>query len=112
MNNELNLPPFYVGQKVVALRSVKTELNGIVKGTVYTVKELTQCTCGEWKVDVGLMVSKTGRCLCATCDSPYGVTGSRVIYVAAPLLAPVQENFQSISLEKVLEKETALISVN
>lgn len=110
MNNELNLPPFYVGQKVVALN---TSLSWN-KGDVFTVLGLRKPCC-HWQVNIGVGVGPKGEwdsVSCEDCGYTEQLNGNTNVWANCRNFAPVQENFQSISLEKVLEKETPLISVN
>lgn len=111
---ELNFHPFYIGQRVVALKSKGNPYGiSIKEGVVYVVKNTMQCKCGKWKIDIGLPSSDPSRGVntCAYCHHRYA-THDGVSWVGAALLAPIEENFQSISLEKILEKETPLVSVN
>lgn len=111
MSSELNLPPFYVGQKVVALVTKTIEGVTLLKGSIHTVKGLMQCKCGSWKVDIGFRAGRFAYNECYACGSLYNDC-SNIMFVRNTNLSPIEENFQSISLEKVLEEETTLISVN
>lgn len=111
---DINLPPFYIGQKVVAIIDLigKGEKREPVfygaKGTEYTVSGIFKCC--KWKINVsiyypaGYTEMKCGGCNTVLCDF--------IVWCPADSFAPVKENFQSISLEKILEEETKLISVN
>jgi hypothetical protein len=100
-----SLPPFYVGQKVVCIESVPHNQfgfnrKGIDKNTILTVRrcynncvffnEITN------ECDMGVFAVRDGG------EPAYNVSK----------FSPVQDDFQSITLEKVLEEETKLISVN
>jgi hypothetical protein len=104
---ENNLPPFYVGQRVVALRSIGC----VKKGKEYVVLGLFKCTkCHVWYVQhthaKGVVLNDKFPC----CGNPIVTKDYRA--ASAKHFAPIEENFQSITLEKVLEQETKLISVN
>lgn len=91
----LNLPPFYVGQKIVSLISwnqvrVLYGYKYPQKEQVVVVTDIFKNNGGEWMVTI------------PGCEVP----------LWSKRFAPIHENFQSISLEKVLEEETKLISVN
>lgn len=103
-----NLPPFYVGQKVVQL--VDGVFTKTKKGDVYTVKELLRFPCGCWTVDVGIKSTKPKVACNLHNDSREFTNGIR--WVNSMFLAPIEENFQSISYSKILEEENKLISVN
>lgn len=112
--SEINLPPFYVGQKVVALKSATVLGASVVKGNTYTVAVIMQCSCGKWMACVkealynySLLPSLSYFLLCHIENYRQPYAGGDAKY-----FAPVQENFQSISLEKVIEKETPLVCVN
>ena len=103
-----NIAPFYIGQKIVRI-GYSTPI--VKKGLIYTVADCFKCKCGAWKVTV-LEYPYTGDII-FKCDS----CGKAIKHVfhfggAAENFAPVHENFQSISLTKVLEEETKLIGVN
>ena len=87
---DINLPPFYVGQRVVQL--VDGSRGQSKKGDVHTVLGIKLLS--QWCIDIGQK------------------EGDRTIWCWHYCFAPIQENFQSISLEKILEEETKLISVN
>ena len=99
---DINLPPFYVGQKVVYLDlsiGFCVEGSKIKRGQIVVVKGLDFS-----KLHVGSK-SKTKAWFIEISEHP------GCLYIASDF-APVQENFQSISLEKILEEETKLIGVN
>lgn len=102
-----NLPPFYVGQKVVALTTGYFH----EKGHVYTIADMMFCDkCKKWHAltkETTLMPASKYKC---DCYNDLNTT----IYLGgdAKYFAPIEENFQSITLEKVMEKETPLIGVN
>jgi hypothetical protein len=106
-----SLPPFYIGQRVVALKtSFKRNGFQIIEGKTYTVKEQYQCAkCGKWVVGLAELspINPDNWKSCCMDDCKLSCAGGNAKY-----FAPVVENFQSITLEKVLEEETKLISVN
>ncbi len=115
-NNLNNLPPFYVGQKVVANCTFKN----IVKGQIYEVYRIgIDCNCGYV---VGLNLSPTvynsnaifrkGEiCNCIDCNIKYYHSGYDG-YLASRF-SPLQESvFPSLTMSKVIEKESQLISMN
>lgn len=107
---EINLPPFYVGQRVVAVKDNIDRL--FKKGDCFTVTGIIKsvCKCNDWDVNVG--ISKVSNSLeCTVCKTIWENT-TKYAWFSFRRFAPIEENFQSISLEKVLEEETKLISVN
>jgi hypothetical protein len=111
--SEINLPPFYVGQKVVAVKDTIS----LKKGKEYVILDIkaAYCKCG-WHVDIGLPLrypnSKTFKCGKCNAEGVLPPDAFGKEWINYHLFAPVQENFQSISFEKVIEKETPLICVN
>lgn len=91
-------PPFYVGQKVVGSSFASEHRSKIKKGHPYTI---THCH---------LSINP------ANGTGPYWYVGYDGVeshaWLTPKLFDPIIENFQSISLEKILEEETKLISVN
>jgi hypothetical protein len=90
-----NLPPFYAGQKVVSLIGWEDArriygYNYPSKGQVVVVQGIESNGHGGWHIQV------------PNCE----------VVLWYKHFAPIEENFQSISLEKVLEKETPLIGIN
>jgi len=116
MDSLNNLPPFYVGQKVVALS------NGLVrrKGKVYTVTMLDKCKCGhiihldnityEPNDMNGKPITKGEKYEC-NCGDIIVHDGFAKFY--SDNFAPIQESpFPSLTYSKVVEKESELISLN
>jgi hypothetical protein len=95
--------PFYIGQKVVCVESK----GAYQKGIEYVVKVIQQCSCGLWKV--GCVEHNINNpinvCKCGS-DGPV----VRYWLANSSRFAPIQENFQAITFEKIME--TALTSVN
>ena len=100
-----NLPPFYQFQKVVALEGGKW----IKKGQEYTVQRLFQFSCGCWAIDVGIDRKRGGLVGCTTHNSN---VVDEDVWFHSKFFAPIQEKFESISFEKVIEKESELIGAN
>lgn len=93
MSNLNNLPPFYVGQKVVY---IKTD-------TTYTVINMIQAHCGCWAVDVGDK-RHIGQLYCPE-HRDYYDDRSHIDWVKSSNLRPLQEQkFPLISMKKVLEE--------
>lgn len=95
MYNDINLPPFYIGQKVVGSDSVMLA-SMIKKGQPYVISSLQYKNCNSAKIYCWYV----------------GVEGNDNIWMTPRLFTPIDEFFQSITLEKVLENETGFISVN
>ena len=106
-----NIPPFYPGQKVVAIKtSGRHYPTGMqfIKDETYTVIKCVQCTCGKWMIVCKELPvpDNAGNVWCHTqCDLPY-CSGD------AKYFRPVVEDFQSITLTEVIKIESPLISVN
>lgn len=105
----MNLPPFYVGQRVVALNTGIT----LVKNKVYTITGIypSDCGCQGWDVTVGLLTNQTTH-RCDVCGRQGLINRTNQRLYLHSLFAPIEETFQAITLEKVLENETPLVSAN
>lgn len=102
------LPPFYVGQKIVRIAH-PVELASV--GQVFTCAGCFQCGgCKVWKVELKELPCVPGFGTCKECMYENKVKSYKLSN--AKYFAPIHENFESISLEKVLEQETKLIGVN
>lgn len=104
--DNLNLPPFFNGQQIVRTGPSNPYVK---KGQTYTADICIRCPkCKNWLVSIvgALNVNRWPLRCCET------VLGSTPKHMGgyAKLFAPVQESFQSISYEKVIENE--LIGVN
>lgn len=108
-----NLPPFYVGQKVVC---ISTHPGGYcIKGQTYTIKALypSGCGCSYWRVDIGGVnpLWETLRCTsCLKHSMPSPAPG--VILVGSHRLRPIEQtNFPLMKFTeiKTREKEEILI---
>jgi hypothetical protein len=94
MNNytDPDKPPFFIGQRVIG--RPRYEGSKIKKGQEYTISACHFSPCKEkyyWYV---------------------GVDGGPHIWMAPYLFIPKPDEFKAISLSKVLEQETNLISAN
>lgn len=104
----INLPPFFIGQKVVALANGVT--TNLVKDVGYIVLGLNKC-CGIWSINVGLIVTSGAVGIsCSGCGRRLSNGNPRWIH--SKHFKPAEETFQSIFLTRVLEVETKLISQN
>lgn len=105
---KITIPPFYVGQEVVALNNDKEGI--FKKGDEFKV---TSCIkgCCEWEVTIGIMNTDWINSVCTKCGKKE-IIGNKEIPFYASRFAPITSTFQSISLTKVLETELPLIGVN
>lgn len=110
-NLNLNLPPFYPLQKIVALESF---LPDIVKGKTYTANTCVQCqNCKAWHVLINELPS-TGSgvydCVYSTGCRQVVLSKSQHRGLRAKWFAPIEERF--ISFAEVIESESPLIGAN
>lgn len=108
----INLPPFYVGQKVEAIEDIvsRNGYGSVVriyakKGDHFPVLGLKKCC--RWNVDIGL--KQIDDSLCHGCKAPFD---SGPVFCDARLFRVITENFQSITCKEVEAIESPLISVN
>lgn len=97
--SEINLAPFFIGQRVVG-SDVVLPASRIKKGHPYIIREC--------HFTPSLNPIANGKSFWYVCIEEW--PDHR--WLAPRLFTPVQENFQSITLEKCIEVETPLISVN
>lgn len=118
MSNEI--APFYLGQRVMCI-DVSSRIGSnasfdqkpisvLIKNKDYVVSGIYKACC-NWVISVGIK-SKHANITCATCGSIYLNQIKGEWAFRATRFAPILENFQSISLSKILEEETKLLSVN
>jgi hypothetical protein len=66
---KLNLPPFYIGQKIVAIRNHKQ--GRFKQGEIFTVTGITNCpVCGFIKINIGIS-NPLKLYNCSECGSDY-----------------------------------------
>lgn len=101
--SEINLPPFYVGQKVVCIRGYENEPS-LHRGRPHPItgKEYTFRGADSSGYIGGIYLKEI---------ISENFMGHELSFLTTRF-SPIQENFQSITLEKVLEEETKLISTN
>jgi hypothetical protein len=103
----MNLPPFYIGQKVVAI----TGTDRLKKGSTHIVHAIYfKYCCNRWCVSVGIK-GEGDKPVCNTHNVTHELPSNDVFHHHSYFRA-IEETFQSISLEKVLENETSLIGSN
>lgn len=103
---ENNLPPFYVGQKVVLL----VDSINVKKGDVFTVLRCFKHCC-VWLVDVGLLSPVYANLGCTKCEAVLRLEKGKPLCPESCCFAPIESQFQSISFKEVVEIESPLISV-
>ena len=105
----MNLPPFYVGQKVVYI----TGLNA-PKDSIHTVKGIWMNNCGNcWAIDIGIEIvdhkGKYNHYHCSQCSKKYWAV-SKGGWQANSFRPLEQLKFPLMKYTKVIEKE--LVSEN
>lgn len=101
-----NLPPFYVGQKVVCINKNPLYLK---YNETYVVKEIKQFPCGCWAIDVGVSRNNSYATYCYKHDS---AILDRDCWYTVDEFAPIEQTFQSISFKEVIKIESPLIGIN
>lgn len=103
---KLNLPPFYIGQKVVCISPNKDY--PIKEGQVVIIKEVRQNKCcGVWVVNVGIS-SFNDKMIRCSCNLRYANDNT----LSAKRFVPAQEQkFKAVTFEKLCE-EVELICEN
>lgn len=98
-----NLPPFYIGQKVVALKNMR---QGIKKGDVFPVKNIAKwpCNCTSWVIDIGYF-DDCEKC-CCDCRTSIVKPIPGALIISANNFAPLQQQkFPLMTFKQVVKKE-------
>lgn len=104
----LNIGPFWVGQKVVAISS-RAE-SGRIKDKIYTVLAVKRPSCGCWIIDVGLKMPKGKEFV--YCPMHFTIINGSIMWQGANHFAPLQQSkfpLMTFSEIKVKEQEQVLI---
>jgi hypothetical protein len=113
-NNLNNLQPFYVGQKVVCIKS-HSDLE-YKKGEIYTIKGIAKnrCKCSLYLIDIGVTSINDRNYTTEYCYGCKTINKWQSIHWYLPSgFSPLQESvFPSLKLSKVIEKESQLVSMN
>jgi microcystin-dependent protein len=114
----MDYPPFYIGQKVVAIKSGHADLKDVRvylhKDQVYTVFALDQCEgCKTWRIAVAELPNHLalGKAICRKCNNTASVD-THYWLATAEAFVPLESTFESITYEKVMEIESPLICSN
>ena len=110
----LNLSPFYPGQKVVALKDSK-QVNckkGMILTIVACFKNNCKCNKSGWEIAVKEFPGTSDFSFCACHKTIIRHDGYIYFLGDAHYFAPLEEKFEHISLSKVIEIETCLVSEN
>jgi hypothetical protein len=103
-----NQPPFAINQKVVCVKSGSNGVHRVTKGNTYTVLDILQCSCGKWKVDVGLRCGSGIRSKCG-CGSVHKI--DRIVHADAVCFAPYDPPKLEIPAELLEVKEQDCIDI-
>ncbi len=104
-----NLPPFYVGQRVICI--VGSELTSEDETYIVTGIYRGVCKCAKWVISVGIEETAPGTLMnCGRCNKKL-VRREQCVHPAQHFV-PETNSFESISFEKVVEIESPLVSVN
>lgn len=115
MENEAlnNLPPFYVGQKVVYIGTKRR-----LKGT-HTILSIHKgcCKCIDFEVEIetknNIDIHGATLVQCNECGTIIPAEKYRTYTFCSSVFRPLQESvFPSLTMSRVIEKEKELISMN
>lgn len=94
-----NLPPFYIGQKVVYITG-----SFMSKGSIHTVKGVNQYSCGCWLIDIGTVGNNPNGTYCHKHGENYCTTSPIDYWASLSFRAYQEQKLKLISLTKVLEE--------
>lgn len=107
----MNIPPFYVGQRVVAICDHSE--GAFKKGQEFVIQGIrpTNCKCGIWDVNVGILDDSYNTSLfimCGRCNTINRQTSdNKYWWFDATRFVPIQENVQTMTFvsKEVISKE-------
>ena len=102
------IPPFYIGQRVVAVRD-SLHSGCFKKGDEKIVFGIIQMPCGCWCVDVG---DKTVFEFVSCSIHKDRTKSMLILWASATAFAPITSTFQTISYSEVLEKEKEFVGAS
>lgn len=107
MEENLGLPPFYIGQKVVYL----TGLN-MPKGTIKTVEQIVKFDCGCYLI--GFSENQSGDYSHQKCDKhdSYILHPGVILWAPKSFVPLLEQKFPLIKLSRVIEENLELVSSN
>ncbi len=104
----MEFQPFYVGQEVEVIKD--HSMGRFKVGDRFKILSIEKTCCNKWCVDIGLPhLQNVNGMICCICRKEY--LSNSPLFNSASFRA-ITNNFQSISLSEVLEKETYLIGEN
>jgi hypothetical protein len=111
MNNLTNLPPFYVGQKVIYITG-----HNMPKDSVHTVLDIKKDIFGCWRIyvkPIGLSYSGS-NVKCSSCEKIFNSSNSlSADYIIFTSFRALKESpFPSMTAKEVITKELKLVSLN
>lgn len=98
------IPPFYIGQKIVALHDHSMRM--FKKGDEFIVLDIkkSDCKCKDWDVHIGIHDDKISMWRCLVCKEE-GKSDSSAWYFHSTSFAPIIESkFKEVRFEKLLEE--------
>lgn len=104
--NDFLIPPFYVGQEVVAIKDHSQ--GAFKKGDEFKVSSI-EIGCCAWVVTVGILSVKPGQ-ICMVCGHVRPARKESMF--KAYLFAPKIEISSFISMKELADKQFELISAN
>lgn len=113
MENKLNLPPFYIGQRVVYITG-----KNMPKDSVHTVSAINQAWCGCWEIAINgesLKIKKSNKPMirCVGCEKRRVSEGFVYDNWLASSFRPLQQtSFPLMTFSKIVEKEKEEVLIN
>ena len=114
-NNLNNLPPFYVGQKVVYITGRE-----MPKNSEHIVKGLKINCCGLWDINVGIksksyFINKNNgvtHIICKRCKQISEIESFYFGFLSTSFRPLNEQPFPSLTMQEVIKKESQLVSLN
>ncbi len=108
---DIELPPFFVGQRVVAIKNHPAPWNMFTKGVEYSVTSIfrSPCKCSHWYVTIGVS-NPYGGSICRICKTTTLYRGE--MRFNSSYFAPIEDSFEEISFEQAIAVEKKLTCAN
>lgn len=104
----INLPPFYLGQRIVALENVYLWK----KGDEFVVLGIKKSCC-YWIIDIGITLPTVYTYFqCQICRRRENIKPRQVYWPMANCFAPIEENFEVVAYKEVIRKEKLITCAN
>ena len=105
---QIEIPPFYVGQEVMA--NCDHHQRAFKKGDEFLIESMYKCVCGTWMVTVGIQNKYIIISRCIKCDLRFN-TGADWPFLASRFSPKIQLS-EFISMKQLADQQLEIIGAN